>query len=76
MLLGAETRALVRDAVVAEAVTPLELKEKAEPVDAYRLVSLRAEVSPRPLVGAMVGRGRELARLQAAMAQAVADTTR
>ena len=75
VLLGAETRALVRDAVVAEAVTPLELKGKAEPVDAYRLVSLRAEVSPRPLVGAMVGRGRELARLQAAMAQAVADSS-
>ena len=75
VLLGAETRALVRDAVVAEAVTPLELKGKAEPVDAYLLVSLRAEVSPRPLVGAMVGRGRELARLQAAMAQAVADSS-
>ena len=38
ILLGAETRALVRDAVVVEAVEPLELKGKAAPVEAYRLV--------------------------------------
>ena len=73
VLLGAETRALVRDAVVAEAVTPLELKGKAARVDAYRLVSLRSETHERPLAGTMVGRDRELARLRAAMAQAVAD---
>ncbi len=75
VLLGPETRALVRDAVVAEAVAPLELKGKAAAVAAFRLVSLRTEVDPRPLAGAMVGRERELARLQAAMAQAVADNS-
>jgi class 3 adenylate cyclase/tetratricopeptide (TPR) repeat protein len=73
VLLGAETRALVRDAVVAEAIPPLDLKGKSLPVDVYRLVSLRTEAPERRLAGAMVGRERELARLQAAMAQAVAD---
>ena len=39
ILLGPETYSLVRDAVEVEAVEPLELKGKAEPVAAYRLVS-------------------------------------
>jgi class 3 adenylate cyclase/predicted ATPase len=73
ILVGAETRALVRDAVVAEAVEPLALKGKAAPVEAYRLVSVRSEAPSRRVAGAMVGRERELGRLQAAMAQAVAD---
>ena len=38
ILIGAETLALVRDAVETEAVEPLELKGKSEPVAAYRLV--------------------------------------
>ena len=73
ILLGAETRALVRDAVVAEPIEPLDLKGKAVPVEAHRLVSIRSEAPSRRLGGAMVGRERELGRLQAAMAQAVAD---
>jgi class 3 adenylate cyclase/tetratricopeptide (TPR) repeat protein len=73
VLLGAETRALVRDAALVEAVQPLELRGKAAAVGVYRLVGLVADIPVRVPAGAMVGRERELARLQAAMAQAVAD---
>ncbi len=37
VLIGAETRLLVRDAVRVEAVEPLALKGKSEPVEAFRL---------------------------------------
>src|ERR671931_937857 len=40
VLLGEETHRLVREAVKAEPVDPLELKGKAEPVPAYRLVDV------------------------------------
>ena len=40
ILIGEPTLELVRDAVEAEPVEPLALKGKAEPVPAYRLVSL------------------------------------
>jgi class 3 adenylate cyclase len=40
ILLGATTYALVRDAVEAETVAPVKAKGKAEPVPAYRLVSV------------------------------------
>ena len=73
ILLGTETHALVRESVVVEEMEPLELKGKAAPVAAFRLVSVRAETPSRRLSGVMVGRERELGRLQATMAQAVAD---
>jgi class 3 adenylate cyclase/tetratricopeptide (TPR) repeat protein len=73
ILIGAETRALVRDAVVVEGVDPMELKGKAAPVVAYRLMAVRSEPPSRPRTGAMVGRERELGRLRAALAQAEAD---
>src|SRR5215216_1572648 len=41
VLLGAPTLALVRAAVEVEELEPLELKGKAKPVDAYRLLRLR-----------------------------------
>ena len=41
ILIGEATLALVRDAVEVEALEPLELKGKAEPVPAYRLVAVR-----------------------------------
>ena len=47
VLLGDLTYRLVRDYVEVEPVEPLELKGKAEPVPAYRLVSLR-EVGGAP----------------------------
>ncbi len=40
VLIGEATHALVHDAVVAEAVEPLMLKGKAEPVPAYRLLAV------------------------------------
>ena len=54
ILIGEETFALVRDAVEAEAVEPLELKGKEEPVRAYRLVSVHEAPERRheiPFVG-------------------------
>src|SRR6476661_8767036 len=42
ILIGPETLALVRDAVEAEPVEPLELKGKAEPVSAHRLLVVGA----------------------------------
>ena len=49
ILIGAETYRLVRDAVEVEPVEPLGLKGKAEPVPAYRLVTVDpAAVGGRP----------------------------
>ena len=57
ILIGDETFGLTRDAVVVEAVEPLSLKGKAEPVAAYRLMSVRGdEAVARQLNTPMVGR--------------------
>ncbi len=40
ILIGAETRSLVRDAVLLQPVEPLALKGKSEPVPAFRLVEV------------------------------------
>ncbi len=70
-LLGALTHALVRDAVEAVPVEPLELKGKAERVAAYRLVGLasRERMAATPLVG----RADELELLREAAAAAQAS---
>jgi class 3 adenylate cyclase/tetratricopeptide (TPR) repeat protein len=60
VLLGEPTLALVRGAVEIEPVEPLELKGKAEPVPAYRLVSL-LDAPQRRHEALFVGRERELA---------------
>jgi hypothetical protein len=54
----------VRAAVDAEAVEPLELKGKAEPVEASRLLAVTGEAARRH-EAAMVGRETELKRLRA-----------
>ncbi len=72
VLIGAETLALARGAVVAEAVEPLELKGKREPVPAFRLISAHAELA-RSFATPMIGRETELRRLRDAFAQAVHD---
>jgi class 3 adenylate cyclase len=64
ILIGEPVLKLVRDAVVAEPVEPLALKGKAEPVPAYRLVSLLATPA-RSHADRFVGRERELALVQA-----------
>ena len=68
ILLGEATFALVRDAVEAEAVEPLELKGKAEPVAAFRLVAVARRPSAAPRDAPMVGRERELGPLREAFA--------
>ena len=65
----------MRDAVVAEPVEALDLKGKADPVPAHRLI----EVTPgaagfaRHLDAPMVGRERELALLRSAFDRTVSD---
>jgi predicted ATPase len=72
VLIGAETRALTRDAVDVEAVEPLSLKGKTEPVPAFRLMRAGGELARR-FATPMVGRETELRRLRDAFAQAVHD---
>jgi class 3 adenylate cyclase len=75
ILLGQATYRLVRDAVVAERVAPIEAKGKAVPVPAYRLVSVISGAAghARRLDAPMVGRDRELRLLTDAFDRAVAD---
>jgi class 3 adenylate cyclase len=60
VLIGATTYALVRDAVVAEPVEPLELKGKSGPVAAFRLAAV-LDAPERSHLSRFVGRERELA---------------
>ena len=71
ILIGDETVRLVREAVEIEAVEPLAVKGKVEPVLAHRLLSVH-EPPGRRLEAPMVGRERELAHVRAAFAEAVA----
>jgi class 3 adenylate cyclase/tetratricopeptide (TPR) repeat protein len=72
VLVGQPTLELVREAVDVEPVEPLELKGKAEPVPAYRLLRVR-EAPERRHAALFVGRDRELERLREAFAQVVSD---
>ena len=74
VLLGDLTYRLVRDYVDVEAVEPLELKGKSEPVPAYRLVGVRQDAErPRRLDAPMVGRDAELRELLDAHTESVED---
>ena len=75
VLLGEATYRLVREAVEAEPVEPLDLKGKAEPVGAWRLLGVREVVSgiPRHLDSPMVGRERQLGQLRQAFEAAEGD---
>ena len=72
VLIGAETLALTRGAVAAAPVEPLALKGKAEPVQAFRLISADGALA-RPFTAAMVGRRTELASLQDEFARSIQD---
>jgi class 3 adenylate cyclase/tetratricopeptide (TPR) repeat protein len=73
VLLGELTYRLVRDAVDVEAVAPLDLKGKADPVPAYRLLGLvDADSSVQRNLGPLVGRERELGLLLDSFSDAVA----
>jgi class 3 adenylate cyclase/tetratricopeptide (TPR) repeat protein len=71
-LLGAPTLALVRTAVEVEELEPLELKGKAKPVAAYRLLRLR-QTPERSHEARFVGRERELALLREAWERVQAE---
>jgi len=75
VLLGDLTYRLVRDAVEVEPVEPLELKGKAEPVPAFRLVSVtdRSEGWTRRQDAPMVGREAELELLLSTFQDVLAD---
>ena len=60
VLVGGATYRLVRDAVEAELLPPLEAKGKSEPLTAYRLVAITGDVARvRRLDAPLVGRTRE-----------------
>ncbi len=75
ILLGAETYALVREAVSTEAVEPLALKGKSEPVPAWRLTDVSDAVGRhvRPSDAPLVGRLRPLRNLDDAFHEAVEE---
>jgi class 3 adenylate cyclase/tetratricopeptide (TPR) repeat protein len=71
VLLGAATQRLVRGAVDAEPMAPLELKGKATPVVAYRLVGLKESEPGRRHETPLVDRLRELQLLNDSFQRAV-----
>ena len=75
ILIGSETRLLVRDAVRADAVEALTLKGKSGAVEAYRLLEVLSDAAPlaRHPETPLVGRERERQRLWRAYEDAVAD---
>jgi len=75
ILIGEQTYALVRHAVAAEPVAPLDLKGKARPVTAWSLgvVVGRAPSVARRLDSPMVGRDQELQLIQGFFARASAS---
>jgi class 3 adenylate cyclase len=74
VLIGGETLRLVNDAAEVEAVAPLELKGKAEPVPAFRLLGVRAvEPGAERQTVPMVGRGRQRHLLDDAFANVVGE---
>jgi class 3 adenylate cyclase/tetratricopeptide (TPR) repeat protein len=72
VLIGEETRELVRDVIEVEPVEPLELKGKTAPVPAWRLLAITSEPTRRHETP-MVGRERELQALRDAFARARHD---
>src|SRR5215831_6008247 len=74
VLIGESTFALVREAATVESVEPLTLKGKAEPVSAFRLVSV-LDAPERSHTLRFVGREAELARIVEAWDRAQAQAT-
>ena len=75
ILLGASTYVLVRNAVVAERASPVAAKGKAEPVVAWRLLTVTPLASGRArnLDSPIVGRVHERAVLETSYGRAVTD---
>jgi class 3 adenylate cyclase/tetratricopeptide (TPR) repeat protein len=76
ILIGDDTYRLVRNAVLVEPIDDLDLKGKAEPVKAWRLVGvLRGAPSiARRFDSPLVGRERELALLQQTLERVAGDS--
>jgi class 3 adenylate cyclase/tetratricopeptide (TPR) repeat protein len=76
ILLGDFTYRLARHGVSAEAVGPLEVKGKPEPITAWRLLDVATVPgAARTLDSPLVGRDDELARLTEAFERTVADSS-
>ena len=77
IFLGESTYRLVKDAVEVEPVAALDLKGKEDPVRAFRLVNVLADVAghERHLDSPMVGRGKELEMLERALERAITERT-
>ena len=75
ILLGQTSYRLVRDAVEAELLPPLQAKGKAAPLTVYRLVAVlpEEERTARRLETPLVGRHSELAELEWALRRCVED---
>lgn len=75
VLIGEATFRLLRDAVTAEAVEPMAVKGKGEPVTAYRLLDVHpeAEAVRRHLDSPMVGRDRQLSLMKQTFQNATDD---
>ena len=73
VVIGGSTYRLVRDAVDVEPMDPLDLKGKAEPVAAYRLLAVHGtdEGVARRVDTPLVGRDAELEEMRAAYRRAV-----
>jgi len=72
VLIGQPTLALVREAVEVGPVQPLQLKGKAEPVPAYRLVTVH-DAPERRHAARFVGRERELELVRGAWERVQAE---
>lgn len=70
VVVGGLTAQLAGATVELEAIEPLALKGKAEPVPAHRLVRVRAEREAQRHDLPLIGRDRELAQLHGALARA------
>jgi class 3 adenylate cyclase/tetratricopeptide (TPR) repeat protein len=73
VLLGEETHRLVRTTVGAEPTPPLEAKGKAEPLVAFRLLSIEPDAPGRSHRAPMVGRERQHELLEGAFANVVSE---
>jgi class 3 adenylate cyclase len=73
IVLGETTLKLAGDDVEAEPCEPLHLKGKAEPVPAWRLVSVSSETRERRFDSSLVGRREELGVLAAAWERVQAE---
>ncbi|HTI32778.1 MAG TPA: adenylate/guanylate cyclase domain-containing protein, partial [Miltoncostaea sp.] len=75
VIIGRETAMLAGAAVGTEALTPLTLKGKAEPVPAFRVTSVSAAPAAVRMDTPMVGRDDELTTVRRSLRYAVATCT-